>query len=83
SDEEGNDIHNYNNPNYPGTITIHNTCPSPYSSNTPIQGSTLDTFGTVNGDAYSYSGCTEAGVGQQVTCQGATLSLHCWLTASS
>jgi hypothetical protein len=21
-----------------GTITIHNTCPSPYSSNTPIQG---------------------------------------------
>ncbi|GMI10839.1 hypothetical protein TrRE_jg9339, partial [Triparma retinervis] len=22
-----------------GTITIHNTCPSPYSSNTPIQGS--------------------------------------------
>jgi predicted outer membrane repeat protein len=24
--------------NYAGTITIHNTCPSPYSSNTPIQG---------------------------------------------
>ena len=23
-----------------GTITIHNTCPSPYSSNTPIQGKT-------------------------------------------
>jgi predicted outer membrane repeat protein len=25
---------------YSGTITIHNTCPSPYSSNTPIQGKT-------------------------------------------
>jgi hypothetical protein len=24
-----------------GTITIHNTCPSPYSSNTPIQGKTI------------------------------------------
>jgi hypothetical protein len=23
---------------YSGTITIHNTCPSPYSSNTPAQG---------------------------------------------
>jgi hypothetical protein len=23
-----------------GTITIHNTCPSPYSSNTPVQGKT-------------------------------------------
>jgi predicted outer membrane repeat protein len=31
----GDDI--YNNG---GTITIHNTCPSPYSSNTPIQGKT-------------------------------------------
>ncbi|GMI36702.1 hypothetical protein TrCOL_g6259 [Triparma columacea] len=40
-----------------GTITIHNTCPSPYSSNIPIQGSALDTYGTVNGDEYSYSGC--------------------------
>jgi hypothetical protein len=30
----GDDIYN----NYAGTITIHNTCPSPYSSNTPIQG---------------------------------------------
>jgi predicted outer membrane repeat protein len=27
--------------NYAGTITIHNTCPSPYSSNTPIQGKTI------------------------------------------
>jgi hypothetical protein len=26
--------------NYDGTITIHNTCPSPYSSNTPLQGKT-------------------------------------------
>ena len=34
----GDDI--YNDPNNPGTITIHNTCPSPYSSNTPIQGKT-------------------------------------------
>jgi predicted outer membrane repeat protein len=29
----GNDIYKYS-----GTITIHNTCPSPFSSNTPIQG---------------------------------------------
>jgi hypothetical protein len=28
----GDDIHNF------GTITIHNTCPPPYSSNTPTQG---------------------------------------------
>ena len=34
----GDDI--YNDPNNPGTITIHNTCPTPYSSNTPIQGKT-------------------------------------------
>jgi hypothetical protein len=32
----GDDI--YNKPSDPGTITIHNTCPSPYSSNTPSQG---------------------------------------------
>jgi hypothetical protein len=31
----GNDIYNDF-----GTTTIHNTCPSPYSSNTPIQGKT-------------------------------------------
>jgi hypothetical protein len=31
----GDDIYRYG-----GTITIHNTCPSPYSSNTPIQGKT-------------------------------------------
>ena len=31
----GDDIYNWL-----GTITIHNTCPSPYSSNTPIQGKT-------------------------------------------
>ena len=30
---DGDDIYRYD-----GTITIHNTCPSPYSSNTPIQG---------------------------------------------
>jgi predicted outer membrane repeat protein len=30
----GDDIYNS------GTIPIHNTCPSPYSSNTPIQGKT-------------------------------------------
>jgi predicted outer membrane repeat protein len=33
----GDDIYNRNDG---GTITIHNTCPSPYSSNTPIQGKT-------------------------------------------
>jgi predicted outer membrane repeat protein len=31
----GDDIYNYNSQ---ATITIHNTCPSPYSSSTPIQG---------------------------------------------
>jgi predicted outer membrane repeat protein len=34
----GSDI--YRNSYSTGTITIHNTCPSPYSSNTPIQGKT-------------------------------------------
>jgi predicted outer membrane repeat protein len=33
---DGDDIYNTNG----GTITIHNTCPSPYSSITPIQGKT-------------------------------------------
>jgi hypothetical protein len=33
----GDDIDNYGSS---ATITIHNTCPSPYSSNTPIQGKT-------------------------------------------
>jgi hypothetical protein len=33
----GDDIYNRNSE---ATITIHNTCPSPYSSNTPIQGKT-------------------------------------------
>jgi hypothetical protein len=32
----GDDIYRWSG----GTITIHNTCPSPYSSNTPIQGKT-------------------------------------------
>jgi hypothetical protein len=32
---KGDDIHRHS-----GAITIHNTCPSPYSSNTPIQGKT-------------------------------------------
>jgi predicted outer membrane repeat protein len=32
---DGDDIYNAG-----GTITIRNTCPSPYSSNTPIQGKT-------------------------------------------
>ena len=35
ADNGGDDIYRYS-----GTITIHNTCPSPYSSNTPIQGKT-------------------------------------------
>jgi predicted outer membrane repeat protein len=34
----GGDI--YRNSHGSPTITIHNTCPSPYSSNTPIQGKT-------------------------------------------
>ncbi|GMI42721.1 hypothetical protein TrCOL_g6320 [Triparma columacea] len=38
-----------------GTITIHNTCPSPYSSNTPIQGSALDFAGAVDGSSYSFN----------------------------
>ena len=33
---DGNDIYRFTG----ATITIHNTCPSPYSSNTPIQGKT-------------------------------------------
>jgi hypothetical protein len=37
--DSGNGADIYNNANA-GTITIHNTCPSPYSSNTPIQGKT-------------------------------------------
>ncbi|GMH81237.1 hypothetical protein TrVE_jg8688 [Triparma verrucosa] len=40
-----------------GTITIHSSCPSPYTSNLPIQGSALDIEGTVGGDKYSYSDC--------------------------
>ncbi|GMH65336.1 hypothetical protein TrRE_jg1788, partial [Triparma retinervis] len=47
---DGDDIYRSNNG---ATITIHNTCPSPYSSNTPIRGSALDTYGTVNGNKYS------------------------------
>ena len=35
--EEGDDMYNHNSE---ATITIHNTCPSPYSSKTPIQGKT-------------------------------------------
>jgi predicted outer membrane repeat protein len=38
--DSGNGDGIYNHPDYPATITIHNTCPSPYSSNTPIQGKT-------------------------------------------
>jgi len=38
--DSGNGYDIYNNPTYSATITIHNTCPSPYSSNTPIQGKT-------------------------------------------
>jgi hypothetical protein len=37
---DGDDIYNTNG----GTITIHNTCPFPYSSNTPIQGKELVTL---------------------------------------
>ncbi|GMI47449.1 hypothetical protein TrCOL_g9426 [Triparma columacea] len=54
----GHDIYRFE-----GTITIHNTCPSPYSSNTPIQGSALDTasgtdpVGSLGGSKYSFTDC--------------------------
>eukprot|EP00520_Triparma_pacifica_P014834 CAMPEP_0118654858 /NCGR_PEP_ID=MMETSP0785-20121206/12615_1 /TAXON_ID=91992 /ORGANISM="Bolidomonas pacifica, Strain CCMP 1866" /LENGTH=682 /DNA_ID=CAMNT_0006547549 /DNA_START=299 /DNA_END=2344 /DNA_ORIENTATION=- len=50
----GDDVYNWGDAN----ITIHNTCPSPFSLNDPIEGSALDTYGPVDGYAYSYSGCT-------------------------
>ena len=50
----GHDTYNHKDQ---ATITIHDTCPSPYSSNTPTQGTPLHTFGTVNGDVFSFTGC--------------------------
>jgi hypothetical protein len=51
----GDDIFNY----YYGTITIHNTCPSPYSSNVPAEGSPLKIHNNlgeiVGGSPFSYS----------------------------
>ncbi|GMI33927.1 hypothetical protein TrCOL_g13243 [Triparma columacea] len=41
-----------------GTVTIHNTCPSPYSSGSPTKGSALDTYGTVGGTKFSYTECS-------------------------
>ena len=43
-------------------VSIHDTCPSPYSSNTPIQGSALALVpdGTISGSAFSYWGCVGA-----------------------
>ena len=49
----GDDIYNR------GTATIHNTCPTPYSSNTPTQGSALDIDGTVSGSVFSYTDCVD------------------------
>lgn len=49
---DGDDIYRYG-----GTITIHDTCISPFSLNAAIKGSTLDTDGNVEGskDGFVYS----------------------------
>ena len=39
------------------TITISNSCPSPYSVITPTQGDALIIYGASSGWPYSYSGC--------------------------
>jgi len=49
----GNDIYRTS-----GTITVHDTCSSPYSTILATQGNALNTYGTVSGSAYSYSGST-------------------------
>lgn len=38
-----------------GTVTIDNTCPSPYESTTPYKGTALDITGTIGGTAKSFS----------------------------
>ncbi|GMH82099.1 hypothetical protein TrST_g9744 [Triparma strigata] len=53
---DGDDIHN--NCDSGCVIKIHDTCSSPYSSVTPIQGLALDLHGTVEGSAFSYALCT-------------------------
>eukprot|EP00520_Triparma_pacifica_P008937 CAMPEP_0118666010 /NCGR_PEP_ID=MMETSP0785-20121206/18966_1 /TAXON_ID=91992 /ORGANISM="Bolidomonas pacifica, Strain CCMP 1866" /LENGTH=4927 /DNA_ID=CAMNT_0006560251 /DNA_START=40 /DNA_END=14819 /DNA_ORIENTATION=- len=47
----GNDIYNDKNE---ATITVHDTCPSPYSSRTSTQGSALDISGTIGGSSFTY-----------------------------
>ena len=48
----GNDIYRKD-----GEITFHDICPPPYTAKTPTQGSALDTFGSVNGSAFSFAEC--------------------------
>ena len=38
-----------------GTVTIHNTCPSPYESTTSYEGTALGITGTIGGTAKSFS----------------------------
>ena len=50
---KGDDI--YNDPMEPATITIYDTCPSPYFSHAPVQGNELSTFSDVSGSSHSFS----------------------------
>lgn len=50
--ENGGDIYQES-----GNLTIHNTCPPPYTTNTPVQGTSLNIFGTVVGSTNSYTDC--------------------------
>ena len=38
-----------------GTVTVHETCPSPYTATTPVQGAALQTHGSVQGATHAYS----------------------------
>jgi serine/threonine protein kinase len=37
-----------------GTVTVHDTCPTPYQDKTPAQGAALQTYGAVEGTTFSY-----------------------------
>jgi hypothetical protein len=41
--------------NFGGTVTLHETCPSPYTATTPVQGAALQTHGTIQGATHAYS----------------------------
>ena len=43
---------------FSGTVTIHSTCPAGYEGSSAAQGGALDTFGTIGGPLFSFSGCT-------------------------